>query len=109
MVTSIPQGFIEPGSAQSVGLGRITARKSKAWSQKIPCSIPSLKERPFRHTQHHSNMRFFHPQCPGCHLFTSEVEECGTFEDKLTFQPLHLGVQTQPWKRVPFEKFVPDD
>jgi hypothetical protein len=51
----------------------------------------------------------FPSSMPRCHLFTSEVEECGTFEDKLTFQPLHLGVQTQPWKRVPFEKFVPDD
>jgi hypothetical protein len=39
MVTSIPQVFIEPGSAQMVDLGRISAKKSKAGSQDIPAPL----------------------------------------------------------------------
>jgi hypothetical protein len=58
MVSSTPQGFVEPDSVQRVGFGRISSRKSKAGSQEIPCSIPDLKEGTFRHTQHQPHLRF---------------------------------------------------
>jgi hypothetical protein len=47
-----------------------------------------------------------HPQCPGCPLAPSEWEGPGRVGHKLTCKHLAPGVQTQPWKRVPFEMFV---
>jgi hypothetical protein len=67
MVTGIPQVFIEPGSAQRVGLGRVSARKSEAGSQEIT-PIPALKQGPLAS----ATLVVLHPQRPECPLVPNE-------------------------------------
>jgi hypothetical protein len=103
MVTALPLVITDTGLALRTGLKRILARKLRARPQDIPLLIPALSPVPFRHPQHQSHLPFSIPII----LVPSDEET----QPGNTFTCPHLGLwfHAQPWKRVPCERFAPED
>ena len=101
MVTGLPEGTTELGSAQMMGLRKVPGRKSEAGSRGVPPQAPAL-------SPDLPDSPPVTPSCPppACSLGVtlSPREEGAGPLDRLT--GLHLGPQahTQSWKRVPCER-----
>jgi hypothetical protein len=97
----------EAGSAQTLGFGKIPARKSEAESQDISPQTTALSPSSPQHPIISPTLMFSISTAQQWDLDPCEVEDLEMAADTLTCLHSSPGIQTQPWKRVPCEIFSP--